>query len=99
MGNRNAQTSSLLTFRTHYSRVHYVVKVPVDAGKYCERSLFDVPCAEQLHLCVFLNEFWSDNAVAGPIPFDEEKELATLPLMLRTNQFKLKSVQFWKHRG
>merc|ERR1712039_713569 len=86
-------------FRSPFGREQHMVKVPVDAGGDCNRSCFDVPCAEQLQLCVFLNEFWSDNAVNAPIPFDEEKELNMLPMILRTNQFKLKSVKFWRHRG
>merc|ERR1711879_920791 len=36
-------TSNLLTFRTHFSQIQYVAKIPVDAGDYCKRSLYDVP--------------------------------------------------------
>jgi len=89
----------VLKFRLPFVRNQCMVKIPVDAGEYCSRSCFDVLCNEQLQLCVFLNEFWSDNAVNAPIPFNEETEFANLPMQLRTNQFKLKSVKFWRHKG
>jgi len=80
-------------------QVHYIAEIPVDAGPYCSKSLYDVPLCIQIGLCAFLSEHWADNAVSAVIPFNSNTEEQQLPCLLEQNQFKLKSVTLWRHQG